>query len=106
MAAHRFAWLLQHGDLKSSDVIMHVCDNPPCVNIHHLRHVTHADNVADKIAKGRDVKGSRHYMSRLMESDVIAIRASKKKYKDIAVEYGVSPVTISNIMTRTTWKHI
>jgi hypothetical protein len=33
--------------------IMHTCDNPPCCNPNHLKVCTHAENVADKVAKGR-----------------------------------------------------
>lgn len=34
-------------------VIMHTCDNPPCVNPRHLRQNTPQANNDDKVAKGR-----------------------------------------------------
>ncbi|WP_051531721.1 HNH endonuclease [Sphingomonas sp. URHD0057] len=52
--AHRVAYSLTHNiELRRDDVILHRCDNPPCCNPAHLTLGTHADNVADKVAKGR-----------------------------------------------------
>ena len=43
---------------------------------------------------------------RLTESDVRAIRASSKTAKELAAKYGVSDVSIYNVLTRKTWKHV
>jgi hypothetical protein len=51
--AHRVAWMLAHGEIPDGLCVLHRCDNPPCINIDHLFLGTHADNVADKMAKGR-----------------------------------------------------
>lgn len=52
--AHRVSWSLNRGrDIPRGQVIMHLCDNPICVRPEHLRLGTHADNIADKVAKGR-----------------------------------------------------
>jgi len=53
--AHRLAWTLWVGPIPEGQIVRHyVCDNPPCCEPTHLRLGTHADNMADKIAKGRD----------------------------------------------------
>jgi len=79
---HRRAWVNATGDtLTTDDVIGHICDNPPCVRNDdegtyevrgvllprrgHLFKGTHADNVADKVAKGRTPAGETHYTRRL-----------------------------------------
>lgn len=52
--AHRFA-LAVAADIEPDPekVVMHLCDNPPCVNPSHLREGTYSENARDAIAKGR-----------------------------------------------------
>ena len=53
----RLAYALAHEydefDVPADLVVMHTCDNPPCVNPTHLRLGTQLDNIADRDAKGR-----------------------------------------------------
>lgn len=51
--AHRWIYQQVHGP-QAGLVVMHKCDNPPCVNVEHLRVGTQADNVRDAVAKGRN----------------------------------------------------
>ena len=37
MLAHRFSWEKEHGSIPAGMVIDHICHNPSCVNIDHLR---------------------------------------------------------------------
>lgn len=51
--AHRFAYEAFNGPIPDGMVVMHTCDNPPCVRPDHLVLGTPLDNNDDKVAKGR-----------------------------------------------------
>lgn len=50
---HRWIWEQANGPIPQGLVVMHLCDNPPCFRLDHLRLGTIADNQADMKAKGR-----------------------------------------------------
>lgn len=49
---HRLSYLLFKGNPKGK-LVMHTCDNPPCINPFHLRLGTGFDNQQDAARKGR-----------------------------------------------------
>jgi DNA-binding XRE family transcriptional regulator len=97
--AHRVSWELHNGAIPDGMHVCHTCDNRACINPEHLFLGNNADNVADKVAKGRQV---RH---KLTESDVLAIRAAEGvSQARLASKFGVARSLISNIRNRTIWK--
>ena len=54
--AHRVAWAIANGSLEDDDLVLHRCDNPPCVNPEHLFLGDHKTNSQDMVAKGRHVQ--------------------------------------------------
>lgn len=86
---------------------------PGCVNPDHLFLGTNADNVADKVAKGRTTKGrphkrkgSAHGAAKLTEDAIIEIRTRKASAKEYAEKFGVTVWSIYKAMSGTTWQHV
>lgn len=50
---YRLLWEKQNGEIPAGQEIMHICDNPSCVNLDHLRTGSHAENIRDAHIKGR-----------------------------------------------------
>lgn len=53
MLAHRAAYEVWVGPIPDGAVVMHKCDNPPCINPDHLSTGTQLDNIQDMVTKGR-----------------------------------------------------
>ena len=58
--AHRVAFGLYKHPIPKGAHVLHRCDMPCCVNPDHLFLGSVLDNAADKIAKGRDAKGTKN----------------------------------------------
>lgn len=106
---HRLAWEQAHGPIPPGMVVMHLCDNPPCYRLDHLRMGTYAENTADMMAKGRDAHGV--MQARLTDQAVLAIRAARRTpgiVDQLAAEYGVSRRTIQRLRWKNSdgWKHL
>jgi hypothetical protein len=106
--AHRIAWNLYRGSIPDGLYVLHKCDVRPCVNPHHLFLGTHADNMADMIAKNRQdaPRGERQHCAKLTEAQIIDIRTSTDSLRAMARKYNVRYSNISMIRRRQTWKHI
>ncbi len=108
IGAHRLSFQMATGLLPS--VVMHTCDNPPCVNPAHLRAGTSKLNNLDMIGKGRSPTigkvGEAHHRARLNEDQVRDIRSRKQTIASLAEEFGVSTGAIEGVIYRNTWKHI
>ena len=109
MKAHRVSYALTHGRFDNDFFVCHDCDNPGCVNPHHLFLGTPADNSADMKAKGRQARGTTHGNSKLTEADIPAIMAQHATGADlrsIALDFGVSKSTIHNVTRGESWSHV
>jgi len=80
--------------------------------VENLEWCTQSENQLHAIKMGlqKNAKGEqRGAVCKLKNSEVIIIKKKIKQgvmLKDIAKSFGVNPVTISNIKTKTTWAHI
>ena len=106
--AHRYSYALHTGDLLIGMQALHSCDNPSCVNPAHLSSGTNADNMRDKINKGRQRTpvGEKSGHAILTERQVKSILLDPRPYVEIAAQYDVKPSTIGSVKQRKSWKHI
>lgn len=52
MWAHRVSYVLHKGEIPEGKLIMHSCDNPPCVNPAHLELGNYSENLIDAYKRG------------------------------------------------------
>lgn len=108
MGAHRASYLSSIGPIPAGLFVCHKCDVPSCVNPGHLFLGTALDNAQDRDKKGRRpaIVGEKQGSAKLTESAVLAIRADRRPLKEIAADFGVHIMTVSNIKTLATWAHL
>lgn len=111
--APRVSYVLHYGEIPVGQIVRHKCDNPSCVNPAHLELGTTADNMADKVKRGRlpDQRGERNPANRLTDQrvrEIIAVLAEPDPPPQhrIAAMFGVSPMTVSLIRQGKIWTHI
>lgn len=106
--AHRYSYARYRGPIPALLNVCHTCDVRACVNPDHLFLGTMADNMDDKMAKGRHVTpvGEKHYRALLTEEHVKAILDDPRTHSRIADDYRVSRTTISSIKARQSWPHL
>jgi hypothetical protein len=103
--AHRVAWFLATGAWPEG-MVLHRCDNPPCVRLDHLFLGDERANKADMVSKGRQARGTRLPQARLTPERVIEIRATIGTHVSIGERFGVTASTVGDILRRETWKHV
>lgn len=89
---------------------LHKCDNPGCVCPFHLWEGTHRQNMADKVAKGRQglLLGEAHPLHKLTDEQVREIRAAPVGVTNVelAARFGVKPPVISLIRRHKARRHV
>lgn len=98
---HRMIYEEKFGDLQKGIIVRHKCDNRNCINLDHLEHGTHQDNMNDMVQRGRSLKGEKNRNSKLKDNDILDIKNLLKEGKltqsEIASFYGIYQSSISNI---------
>lgn len=99
--AHRALFWLMTGEWPAAtELVLHACDNPRCVNPAHLSLGTHRDNSRDMARKLR----SAH--RKLSPEQVVELRRRHTVgdgYKKLAREFGVGRSLVMRIVKRQAW---
>ena len=103
---HRFIYEVLFGYTPDNQVVRHTCNNPSCINPEHLILGTQKQNMHDRVLAGTLANGENHGASILTEIDVIEIRKSTLSERVLGRRYNVSNITIHDIKSYKTWKHI
>lgn len=107
--AHQVMYELIHGPIPSNHVVMHRCDNRPCINPAHLTSGTHDANMRDMVEKGRSARGGRSGSAKLSAEDVINIRHAREAGEPLATiakRFGVGVANVGHICSRRNWRHV
>lgn len=109
--AHVWAYQRWVGPVEPGQVVMHTCDTPSCVRSTHLRLGTQAENIADKMAKGREARGAgtrrKDCRDILVEDAVRDIRALNDEglltQTMIGELYGLKQGHVSDVVRKKVW---
>lgn len=118
--AHRTAYELAFGEIPPGLFVCHRCDVKRCVRPDHLFLGTHADNMADRNAKGRQARGEKsiphtlhrgqaHPNSKLTGEQVLEIRRLRSAgaaVLELASRFSVSKSLIHNVTRGPGWRHL
>lgn len=114
--AHRWIYQQLHNVILPPEiVVMHKCDNPPCVRDSHLHQGSQDENNTDRVLKNRTAhnpgkRGSTNSKAILTEADIPVIRqlwdTGDYIMKDIGKLFGVSPAAILKVLHRKSWQHV
>jgi hypothetical protein len=118
--AYRLSYQINGGWIPKGLEVMHLCDNPACVNPEHLRTGTHAENMADAARKGRMWRGGtppwacgeQNGVPKLTEAQVREIRRRYMPYhpvngaRPLAREFGLSHSTVCMIVQGKKWSYL
>lgn len=123
ITASHLVYEVDRGHPPEKPLVLHTCDNPPCVNPRHLWSGTHLDNARDKEAKGRGnhargdrngmrthpkiLAGERNGRAKLSRTQVQEIRHRYTKghvtQRALAIEHGVTEGAIHLIIIGRNW---
>lgn len=111
--AHRLSYQIHCGEIPEGMVVMHLCDNPSCVNPEHLKTGTQSENIKHAVHSGRKSlpdlphpQGIEHHKAKLDDDKVRWIRTCGKSIREMALELGVSKSTVERVKNGLRWTHV
>ena len=115
-SVHRIIYTVINGRIPDGLVILHICDNPLCCNVEHMRAGTQQDNVTDMVSKGRlrsnPLRGEDSPISKISGESARFIKKnhipfdSKYGTTPLAKRFGISLAQVSRIAHGTRWANV
>lgn len=103
--AHRAAFEEAYGPVPPGLLVLHHCDNRPCIEPEHLYAGTNADNSRDAVERGRaSRKGQRKLTPEAVDELRRRYAAGGVTYGALAVEYDVSVSCVSMAIRGRNWR--
>lgn len=96
MRAHRVVAQLWGMNIDGN-CVCHSCDNPLCLNPSHLFIGSHAENMKDKMSKGRHRVNPKYKLPNDVASIVAERARAGENQRELAVEFGISQPMVSNL---------
>lgn len=107
MGAHKAAAVALYGTVKKGLLVCHKCDNPSCVNPHHMYIGTAKQNQQDCVIRGRKPRVG--VPRKLMQTDIPVIRYMRTRgisQRSIAHAFGIADATVRDIEAGKMWKWV
>lgn len=102
---HRVIWEALNGPIPNGLIVIHTCDNPPCVRPNHLALGTHKQNQQDKWKRGRGVIGHRGKIDQETADEIrLLYSTGTVLQRELGEKYGLNQATISEIVRNRSWK--
>lgn len=103
--AHRVSLEATGQTLSQSDIVMHSCDNPCCINPFHLKVGSPSENVLDAVNKGRKIGAGRKLTSSDASEAKRLLREGMSQAR-VGEKLGVCRGTIQCIVDGRTWRGV
>lgn len=93
--AHRVSFIVFNLKIPKGALVLHKCDNKPCINPKHLYHGDKKDNMRDALERGqyKPTIGENHPRAKLKDKQVLEIKRIWKggiiQAEAIAKKYGI-----------------
>ena len=101
--AHRVAYILVRGE--EPEQLNHTCDTPACVRPEHLVPGDQRENLRQASVRGR-TRGPAILTSERVKSIRLLLRSLNVRQVDVATQFGVSLMTINDIVHGRTWRWV
>lgn len=94
---HRVAWEHAHGEIKEGMEVGHLCNNRRCINVDHLKLMTHSENIRHSYETNKNRKTA-VYLTKQQISFILKYESDVNR-SVLAQRYNVCLVTIYNVLS-------